>query len=117
MSGHKPHPLDAPLAAMVAALMNADKQMGHMSEDIGEFDSQKLTPAEDEMVFHNPALRYKGQVEPTTGLPYTNAQAAQKLLSEVGPEEYVKYVEDFVRRADRRGKESADASTSAIHTG
>lgn len=102
MTGFKPHPLDASLAAMVDAMNNADKQMTAMSQGIGDFDSRKLTPAEDDLVFHNPHLRYLGQVEPTTGLPYTNAQAAQKLLAEVGPTEYVNYIKDYVSRADRR---------------
>lgn len=105
MPGHRPHPLNAPLEAMVQAMSNADDQMGRMAENIGDFDAQELTPEEDMLVFHNPSLRYIGQVEPSTGMPYTNAQAAQKLLAEVGPEEYVKYVEDFVRRADRREKD------------
>jgi len=107
MTGHREHPLNAPLAAMVHALESADAQMGRMSENIGDFDAQELTAEEDELVFHNPHLRYLGQIELTTGLAYTNAQAAAALLAEIGPEEYVKYVEDFVRRADRRQKDAA----------
>lgn len=107
MPGHRSHPLDAPLAAMVKAMDDADTQMAQMSVGIGDFDSHELSPEEDELLFHNPALRYQDQVEPTTGLPYTNAQAAQKFLQDVGPEAYVAYVHDVVRRMDRRGKEGS----------
>jgi hypothetical protein len=105
MPGYRDHPLDGPLHAMVKSLENADKQLGHMSDGIGDFDSVALSPEEDTLVFHNPHLRFKGQVHPQTGQPYTNAQAAQKLLADIGPEEYTRYVEDFVRRAERRGRD------------
>ncbi len=103
MPGFRDHPLDAVLESMVKSLSNADQQLGHMSENIKDFDSVALTPEEDTLVFHNPALRFSGQVHPQTGQPYTNAQAAQALLQQVGPDEYVKYVQDFVNRAERRG--------------
>lgn len=111
MTGHRDHPLNAPLNAMVTAMNGADQQMSRMSENIGDFDSKELTPQEDELVFHNPHLRFIGQVHPQTGMPYTNAQASSQLLAEIGPEEYVKYVEDFVRRSDRRQKDTADAQS------
>ncbi len=104
MPGYRDHPLDMPLNAMVSALENADKQLGQMSQGIGDFDSVALTPEEDTLVFHNPSLRFTGQVHPQTGQPYTNAQASQALLQQVGPDEYVKYVEDFVSRSERRGR-------------
>lgn len=114
MTGFRDHPLDAPLNAMVQALTNADKQLGQMADGIGDFDSQKLTPEEDVLIFHNPSLRYINQVNPTTGMPYTNAEAAQKLLSEVGPDQYVKYVEDFVQRDDRRQANNSPTTSAAI---
>ncbi len=106
MTGHREHPLNAPLAAQVRAMEMVDEQMAAMADGIGDFDSQELTADEDTLVFDNPHLRYMGKVEPTSGLPYTNAQAAAQLLAEVGPEEYVKYVEDYVRRLDRRQKDA-----------
>ncbi len=109
MSGYREHPLNAPLEAMVNALSSADDHMARMADGIGDFDSKELTPQQDELVFHNPHLRYLGQVEPTTGMPYTNAQAASQLLAEIGPEEYVKYVKDFVTRSDRREKDATNA--------
>src|SRR6476661_4914759 len=105
MPGFRDHPLDAVLESMVKSLSNADQQLGHMSENISDFDSVALTPEEDTLVFHNPALRFTGQVHPQTGQPYTNAQAAQKLLADIGPDEYTRYVEDFVNRAERRGRD------------
>ncbi len=103
MTGWRDHPLDSVLESMVKSLSNADQQLGHMSKDIKDFDSVALTPEEDTLVFHNPALRFSGQVHPQTGQPYTNAQAAQKLLADIGPDEYTRYVQDFVSRAERRG--------------
>jgi hypothetical protein len=103
MPGFRDHPLDAVLESMVKSLSSADTQLGHMSKDIKDFDSVALTPEEDTLVFHNPSLRFAGQVHPQTGQPYTNAQAAQKLLADIGPDEYTRYVEDFVNRAERRG--------------
>jgi len=103
MPGFRDHPLDAVLESMVKSLSNADQQLGHMSKDIKDFDSVALTPEEDTLVFHNPSLRFSGQVHPQTGQPYTNAQAAQKLLADIGPDEYTRYVQDFVSRAERRG--------------
>lgn len=109
MAGFRDHPLDGPLNAMVQAMVDADEQLAQMSKDIGDFDSVALTPEEDELVFHNPHLRYLGQVEPITGKPYTNVQAAQRMYNvDMGPEQYKKYVEDFVYRADRRGRGGAE---------
>ena len=105
MPGFRDHPLDAVLESMVKSLSNADQQLGHMSKDIKDFDSVALSPEEDTLVFHNPALRFTGQVHPQTGQPYTNAQAAQKLLADIGPDEYTRYVRDFVSRAERRGRD------------
>jgi hypothetical protein len=108
MPGFRDHPLDAVLESMVQSLTNADAQLGHMSANVRDFDSVVLSPEEDTLLFHNPALRHTGQVHPQTGLPYTNAQAAQQLLKEIGPDEYVKYVHDFVNRAERRGRGEAE---------
>lgn len=105
MATNREHPLNAPLESMVRAMEMADLRMADMAEGIGDFDSVELTPEEDELVFNSPSLRYLGQVEPQTGLPYTNAQAAQLLLQEIGPEEYFNYVTDYVRRYDRRQKD------------
>lgn len=108
MPGHRRNMLDAPLDAMAQALDNADQHLANMSQGVADFDSQELSPQEDELLFDNPSLRYLGQPEPTTGLPYTNAQAAARLLQELGPEEYVSYVEDVVRRRDRRAAQQQE---------
>jgi hypothetical protein len=107
VTGNRPHPLDSVLDAMSQAMDDADETMAKMADGIGDFDSQKLTAAEDELVFAHPMVRYPDQVDPTNGAPMTNQQAAWKLLEEMGPEAWAAHVQDFVRRADRRSKEGS----------
>lgn len=104
----RPNPYNRVVDGLVQTMVVVDAHLAAMSKDVAPFDSKALTPEEDDLLFHNPHLRYLGQVEPTTGQPYTNAQATQKLLAELGPQEYVNYVDDYVRRADRRN--GGDAS-------
>lgn len=105
--GWRQNPYDDVLKNLVQAMHDVDGSLTELSRDVRPFDSQELTPEEDEMLFHNPAQRYIGQNDPATGMPLTNAQAAQRLLAEIGPIEYVKYVEDVMRRADRRAKDAS----------
>lgn len=107
---HRPNPLDPILDNLVQAMVGVDQSLSDMSKDVRPFDSTELNPDEDMLLFHNPAMRYQGQVEPSTGLPYTNAQAAARLLQEIGPIEYTKYVTDVVDRADRRAREGNSAA-------
>jgi hypothetical protein len=107
MPGHRPNPLDKILETITGAMTEVDDHLGRMAKDVRPFDSKELTVDEEELLFMHPAVRYEDEVEPTTGLPLTNAQAAARYLSEVGPVQYVAEIEDFVRRRDRRGKEAS----------
>lgn len=108
MAGQRSNPLDDVLNGLVQAMVQVDDHLKTVSENVRPFDSKELTPQEDVLLFHNPALRYMGQTEPTTGMPYTNAQATQRLLQELGPQQYVEYVEDTVRRMDQRAQSLPD---------
>jgi cytochrome c556 len=105
---HKPNPYDDVLQNVKDAMVQVDDHLANMAKDVRPFDSKQLTTEEDDLLFHSPSLRYMGQIEPTTGQPYTNAQATQKLLQDLGPEAYVAYVDDYVRRADRRNADVND---------
>lgn len=83
-------------------MLDVDAHLSELAKDTRPFNSTQLSPEEDDLLFHNPALRYQDQVHPTTGMPYTNAQAAQQMVQDMGAQGYVSYVEDYVRRADRR---------------
>lgn len=125
MPGHRPNPYDGVADNLFQAMVQVDDHLTRLSEHVRPFDSHQLTPEEDDLLFHNPALRHIGKLDPATGLPLTNAQATQLLLNGgtvldaatgqpepvqgIGPEEYVAYVDDYVRRADRR---NADAQTT-----
>jgi hypothetical protein len=106
MPGHRPNPLDKVLETIVGAMSEVDGHLASLARDVRPFDSHELSVEEEELLFLHPAVRYEDEVEPTTGLPLTNAQAAARYLSEVGPVQYVAEIEDFVRRRDRRGKEA-----------
>lgn len=114
MPGFKDHPLDAPLAVIVKAMDDADHQMQQMATGIGDFDSHELSPEEDLLLFDNPHLRYVDQVEPITGLPYTNAQATVQYRKDVGDVAYVAYVEDVVRRMDRRQSDNPQPTDAPL---
>lgn len=109
MPGHRPNPLDKVLESLVGAMTEVDKHLGTMARDVKPFDSKELSPEEEELLFQNPRLRYQNEVDPTTGQPLTNAQSAAKYLAQIGPVAYVAEIDDFVRRRDRRGKESPEA--------
>ncbi len=112
MPGNRDHPLDRPLKAMVDAMLDADKQLATMAHGMGDFDSKQLSAEEDEQLFAKPAMRYLTEKNPQTGLPYTDPEAAQRLLEEMGPEQYVAYCKDFVRRYDRRQKDGGHANSN-----
>jgi hypothetical protein len=95
--------LDGALDMVVDAMNDGGNRIDKLSQDQAPFDSVKLTPDEENLIYDNPSVLYPDETDPETGLPLTNAQAAQKLLQEKGAVEYVRFVTEMEKR---RAKEA-----------
>lgn len=107
---------------------NLVEAMGSISQDIRErasrtkpYDSVKLSSDEEQLVWDNPVAKYPNEVDPTTGMPLTNAQAANKWYMEVTrndqyPSRWLEMVDDYNRRKTRRDQ-SATAPASEMPYG
>lgn len=96
------NPFDTVTEQLVGAMESIHADMKRVAADVNPYGQEKLTPAEESLMYDHPIARYPGQVDPTTGLPMTNAQAAQKMLDEMGPAAYTAWVDDVERRRNRR---------------
>lgn len=94
----KTNPFDDVVNDLVSEMQNMDTQFTDMARGVPPFDSSKPTPEEDALIFAHPAARYPGAMDPMTGMPLTNAQAAQRMYAEMGPEQYGKWVLGHARR-------------------
>ena len=92
------NPFDHALDQIVSSMKDRATSLDTMTDGVDEFDSKKLSPAEDRLMFDNPAAFYPGKMDPTTNMPLTNAQAAQRLLTEKGAQWYRKWVTDHAKK-------------------
>lgn len=78
-----------------------DKFSGYLetlSEDVEPFDSQQLSPDEEDLLYDHPSTLFGDEVSVETGMPLSDAEAAQQLLEQMGPVEYVRFVEGVAKR-------------------
>lgn len=92
------NPFDAMVDDLVREMQQVDDHFADMAKNVPPFDSSKPTPEEDALIFSHPAARYPNVTDPQTGMPLTNAQAAQRMYAEMGPDAYAKWVMSHARR-------------------
>jgi hypothetical protein len=90
--------MDDALNSLVQEMTNLNAEFAKYSKGVTPFQTQKPTPEEDRMLFENPAALYENEVNQNTGQPYTNAEAAQRMLAEWGPQRYVDWVDSHAGR-------------------
>lgn len=84
----------------------AIRRWGH---DVEPYNSIGLSRDEETLVFDNPAVLYPDEVDEQTGLPLSNAQAAQRLLEEMGTQRYTQWVDAVYRRRQREQQQMGSA--------
>lgn len=94
----KTNPFDDVVNDLVSEMQNVDKNFDQMAHNVPPFDSSKPNPDEDALIFANPAARYPNATDPMTGMPLSNAQAAQRMFAEMGPEKYAAWVTGHAKR-------------------
>ena len=98
------NPLDADFAIYHQAFHQIhDALMGEF-KGAPPFNSKRLSPEEALYLYENPSQHpaLAGQADPATGLPLTNAQASQQLLTRMGPQQYTKWVSESEKIRERR---------------
>lgn len=100
------NPLDAHLDLVMESMRAQAEGIDRLAEGVPDFDAKRLTPDEEELAYANPAgVFFPDEVDPASGLPLSNVQAAQRLLATKGAQWYVGWVEE---NESRRAKEGAD---------
>jgi hypothetical protein len=108
----KTNPFDTIVSDLVSEMHSVDQQFAGMAGNVPPFDSQKPTPEEDALIFDHPAARYPGAMDPQTGMPISNAQAAQRMLQEMGPTKYIAWVEGHAKRLGLTGDDDEQSAVS-----
>jgi hypothetical protein len=90
---------DGILGSVVQAMRDQVDHLSAMTSGMAPFDSHALTPAEEMLVYQHPASKYPGATDPQSGLPLSNAQAAQRMYTEMGDTAYVAWVTKMAARA------------------
>lgn len=109
----QPNIFDEQVAAyvdVIREMVDGIRQQGRNVRPYGDGlgPSENLSPEENYLLYQNPAehVRLKwpeAATDPTTGMPITNQQASQILLGKLGPQDYVRYVQDGQRLAQKYG--------------
>lgn len=94
-----PNPFTQQLDAVVQAMQDEQAHIARMSQGVQPYNSTATTPEEEQLIYQNPHARYPGVTDPQTQLPISNAQAAQMMLKEMGPEAYIAFVEKNDKRS------------------
>lgn len=87
-----------------AAFQSIIDEIARMAGEVEPAFHEKLDLREEDIAYDHPASQFPGEVDEMTGLPLTNAQAAQRLLQEMGEIDYVRWVDDVERRRERRAR-------------
>lgn len=95
------NPWDGVLDTIERSMRASGGYLDRLSEGVEPFDSRALSAEEELLVYRNPAAFYPDATDEQTGLPPTNARAAEWLLDDMGPVEYVAWVERMEARLAR----------------
>lgn len=119
MARTEDNPFDAVRDQLVEAMQSVSQDIKDRASKTKPYDTRKATPEEEELLWNNPIAKYPNDVDPTTGLPLTNAQAANKWYMEVTsgdkyPSRWIEMVDDYEKRKARRTPtEMPNAATDA----
>lgn len=107
------NPLDSIRQEIVEALSEWRDEQRSTAKGVRPFDNVELSVEEEAMLYDNPSLRYPGEVSPETGLPLSNAEAAERWYQEIThgdqyPSRFVEMVENVERRRSRRERTQQD---------
>lgn len=97
----RPNPLDDALDMVSDAMLAGAGRIDKMASDTEPFDSVKLSPDEEALVWRNPHVKYIDEKDPVTGLLLSNAQAAARWFKE-DPIGYVQFSQEMAKR-DQKG--------------
>lgn len=116
MARTEDNPFDAVRSQLVEAMQSVGQDIRERAGKTKPYDSVKLSPDEEELMWNHPVSRYPEDVDPTSGMPLTNAQAANKWYMEVTsndqyPSRWIELVEDYERRKARRVGQYPDTGT------
>lgn len=97
------NPFDAQLSRLTGEMQKFDGYLEGLTRDTRPFDSTELSDEEEALMYAHPSTLFDGEINEQTGMPYSDAEAAQRLLDEMGPVEYVRWVEGLEKRRTREG--------------
>ncbi|MCR4341038.1 MAG: hypothetical protein NUW01_14245 [Gemmatimonadaceae bacterium] len=97
------NPFDNQADFMTAEMEKIQGYLETMGKGVQPFNSQKLSPQEEDLMYDHPSTLFSGETNQQTGAPYTDTEAAQELFQQMGPVEYVKFVEGVHNRRTGKG--------------
>jgi hypothetical protein len=120
MARTEDNPFDAVRNQLVEAMQSVSQDIKDRASKTKPYDSVKLPPAEEDLLWNNPIARYPNEVDPTTGTPITNAQAANKWYMEVTandqyPSRWIELVDDYQKRKARRTATTQQEGVNGQH--